>query len=248
MLQSQCTFDVEVVQRPHHPPRIDFHRSVVCRLPVCSKTAKRVMVVLACSDRTLALSHVNVDVDSSMLKASSSSSLHGEEALHAGVACEVCRVTPIEGVRYSCTVRKRYDNEDEDDDKDEDNEEDDEDEDDDDFPHAISPYPPLPSPIRFNVCSACESLSVQPYPMIKIPSRDDDINTDIDDDDHDDHGSNNKNITNNSKSMTHWAYMMFTGYKDHPTLSSMTSHEQSLLKHDHVMCDVCDVKPIVGTR
>ena len=65
-------------------------------------------MVLACNDRTLALSHVNVDVDSSMLKASSSS-LHREEALHAGVACEVCRVSPIEGVRYSCTVRKRYD-------------------------------------------------------------------------------------------------------------------------------------------
>ena len=102
--------------------------------------------------------------------------------------------------------------------------------------------------IRFNVCSTCESLSVQPYPMIKIPSRNDDINTDIDDDhDHHDHDYN-KNITNNSKSMTHWAYMMFTGYKDHPTLSSMTSHEQSLLRHDRVVCDVCDVKPIIGTR
>ena len=67
-------------------------------------------MVLACNDRTLALSHVNMDVDSSMLKASSSSSsLHREESLHAGVACEACRVSPIEGVRYSCTVRKRYD-------------------------------------------------------------------------------------------------------------------------------------------
>ena len=88
-------------------------------------------MVLACSDRTLALSHVNVDVDSS-----SSSSLHREEALHAGVACEVCRVSPIEGVRYSCTVRKRYD-----DDKDGDDDDDkEEDKDDNDFPHAISLY------------------------------------------------------------------------------------------------------------
>ena len=69
------------------------------------------MVVLACSDRTLALNHVNVDVDSSMLKASSSSSLHGEkQELHPGVTCDGCRESPIAGVRYSCTVRKRYDN------------------------------------------------------------------------------------------------------------------------------------------
>ena len=84
-------------------------------------------MVLACSDRTLALSHVNVDVDSS------SSSLHREEALHAGVACEVCGVSPIEGVRYSCTVRKRYDDKDDDDDKEEDK-------DDNNIPHAISLY------------------------------------------------------------------------------------------------------------
>ena len=81
-------------------------------------------MVLACNDRTLALSHVNMDVDSSMLKASSSS-LHREEALHAGVACEVCRVSPIEGVRYSCTVRKRYDKDKDDDDMDDDDDKDD---------------------------------------------------------------------------------------------------------------------------
>jgi len=88
-------------------------------------------VVLACSDRTLALSHVNVDVDSS------SSSLHREEALHAGVACEVCGVSPIEGVRYSCTVRKRYDDNDDKDDDDDDKEDD---KDDNDLPHTISLY------------------------------------------------------------------------------------------------------------
>jgi len=78
---------------------------------------------------------VNVDVDSS------SSSLHREEALHAGVACEVCGVSPIEGVRYSCTVRNRYDDNDDDDDKDDDDDDDkEEDKDDNNIPHAISLY------------------------------------------------------------------------------------------------------------
>ena len=92
--------------------------------------------------------------------------------------------------------------------------------------------------------------------MIKIPSRDDDISMDIhDDDDHDDddndhHENIKSSSSSSSKSMMHWAYMMFAGYKDHPTLpSSMSSsYEQPLMKHDHVVCDMCEVKPIVGIR
>jgi len=80
---------------------------VVCRFPINSTATKKVMVVV-CSDRSLSLSHVNVDFDNSM--AMSKMKLMEDESHvveHVGISCGQCGQGPIKGVRFSCTVRKR---------------------------------------------------------------------------------------------------------------------------------------------
>jgi len=89
--------------------------------------------------------------------------------------------------------------------------------------------------IRFDLCGTCEGLSLQPYPMIKMHV----VSADIDHR-NDDGGSGD--------GTTHWAYKMFCGYIDYPLQCHDGDDATMMLIHEHVMCDVCQTKPIVGIR